>query len=215
MTAEQVKKKVIIFDFDGVLRSVSWDALLAGYTAIIKAKGKDPEQFFTDLETFRGWWNMDWHKNIERIDGYAYVDDSTMNALFHHHYDPHVKLFLWVEGLLTHLSKKYHLAILSSSSIDSVKEELGDVALFFPIIVGAETVKKLKPHPEGVHHILSHFGVLPENALIIGDTPQDFLAGEAAGIWTGMVGWGLCELDELRLLNAEMYFEHPSELFLL
>lgn len=213
MIARQGQKKVIIFDFDGVLRSVSQEGLMAGYVAIITAKGKDPNQFFTDLKTFQSWWNTDWHKNMEKIDGGPYVSNPAMDALFHKHYDPYVKLFPWVEDLLAHLSKTYHLAILSSSSILSVREELGDVARFFPLIVGAETVTRLKPHPEGVHHILSHFGVLPENALIIGDTPQDFHAGEAGGIWCGMVGWGLCDLDNLRYLNAEMYFDDPQQLF--
>ncbi|GEM_PF-1463670 len=214
MIAEQVKKKVIIFDFDGVLRSVSWKGLHVAYIEIIKAKGKDPKRFFTDLKTFRDWFDMDWHKNMENIDG-TYLEKPEINALFHKHYDPHVKLFPWVEELLIHLSERYDLAILSSSSIHSVKEELGDVARFFPIIVGAETVMQLKPHPEGVHYILNHFGVLSENALIIGDTPQDFYAGESAGIWTGMIGWGLAPWGELQSLNAELYFEHPCELFLL
>lgn len=212
MTAEPVQKKVIIFDFDGVLRSVSWEGLRVAYIEIIKAKGKDPSKFFTDLETFRAWFNMDWHKNIENIDG-VYMDSPTMNALFHARYDSYVKLFPWVEDLLAHLSKKYHLAILSSSSIHSVKEELGDVARFFPLIVGAEMVAHLKPHPEGLLHILKYFGVNKEDVLIIGDTPHDLNAGFATGIWTGAVKWGLAPWDELHSLNAEMYFEDPQELF--
>jgi HAD superfamily hydrolase (TIGR01509 family) len=214
MTAEQVEKKVIIFDFDGVLRSVSWEGLHVAYVEIIKAKGKDPNQFFTDLQTFQSWFDLDWHKNIIDIDG-VYLDNPTINALFHKHYDSYVQLFPWVEDILTHLSQKYKLAILSSSSIHSVKQELGDVARFFSLIVGAETVTHLKPHPEGVHHILNHFGVLPEGAIIIGDTPHDLNAGFAAGIWTGAVKWGLAPWSELHSLNADMYFEHPSELFLL
>lgn len=206
------QKPVIIFDFDGVLRSVSWEGLRAAYVEIIKAKGKDPNQFFTDIETFQDWFDMDWHRNIVRIDG-AYIDDEAMNILFHAHYDPHVKLFPWVENLLTHLSKTHHLAILSSSSIHSVKKELGDTARFFSIIVGAETITHLKPHPEGVLHILDHFGALSEHALIIGDTPQDFHAGKAAGIRTSAVKWGLCEWITLLSLDADMYFEHPDELF--
>jgi HAD superfamily hydrolase (TIGR01509 family) len=208
------QKPVIIFDFDGVLRSVSWEGLRTAYIEIIKAKGKDPNQFFTDIETFENWFDMDWHKNIARIDG-AYIGDEVINALFHAHYDPHVRLFPWAEALLAHLSKTHHLAVLSSSSIHSVKKELGGIASLFPVIVGAETVSRLKPHPEGVHFILRYFGTVPEHALIIGDTPQDFHAGQAAGIRTGAVKWGLCKWSALLSLGADMYFEHPDELFLL
>lgn len=212
MIAEQVQKKVIIFDFDGVLRSVSWEGMYVAYIEIIKAKGKDPDDFFRDLKTFQGWFDPDWTKRMESVGG-IYLDRTVTSALFHKHYDSYVQLFPWVEDLLTHLSGKYHLAILSSSSIHSVKEELGDVARFFPLIVGMETVTHLKPHPEGVYHILNHFGVKREQALIIGDTPHDISAGFAAGIWTGAVQWGLAPWDELKSLDAEMYFEDPIELF--
>jgi phosphoglycolate phosphatase len=213
MKTQLVKTRVIIFDFDGVLRSASWEGLLAAYTKIILSKGKDPSRFFTDMETFKNWFDMDWHKNIERIDGGAYVEDTVTNALFHTHYDPYVKLFPWVEQLLAHLSERYYLAILSSSSVHSVRAELGNVARFFNLIVGAETVTELKPHPEGVYYVLNHFEISPENAIIIGDTIHDINAGFSGGIWTGAVPWGLGEWDELLLLGAEFYFEHPSKLF--
>jgi phosphoglycolate phosphatase-like HAD superfamily hydrolase len=211
------KIDVIILDYDGTIREVSPEGLQVAYEAIIISKGKTPKDFFTDAETFKEWFDMNWHRNIEKIDGCPYVEDPVTNALFHEYYDDYVELFPWTERLLKHLSKKYHPAILSSSSVLSVKKGLGNVARFFDpnLIVGAETVKKLKPHPEGVEYILNYLGVSPEHALIIGDTPSDFHAGVSAGVWTGMVGWGLCELTELRALNAEMYFEHPSELFLL
>jgi phosphoglycolate phosphatase-like HAD superfamily hydrolase len=217
MKRQKAKLEVIIFDCDGTLRSASWDGLMAAYIEIIKSKGKNPRDFFTDLTTFKVWFDMNWHKNVEKIDGVPDVEDPELNSLFHKHYDPYVKLFPWTEGLLKVLSKKYHLAILSASSVQSLKKELGDVARFFDpnLIVGAETVKKLKPHPEGLQYILEYLQIKPEHALIIGDAPPDYEAGVSAGIWTGMVGWGLCELDSLRLLDAEMHFEHPSELFLL
>ena len=208
---------VVIFDFDGTIREISWKGLKVAYEAIIKARGKDSQEFFRDLESFKKWFNLDWHKNIEEITGLPYVESPTWNALFHAHYDPFVTLFHWTDGLLCHLSKQYHLAILSSSSVLSVQKELGEVSRFFDpnLIVGAEKVTRLKPHPEGIHYILNYLGIAPEHALIIGDTHLDFQAGKAAGIWTGLVGWGMLSLDGLKSLDAEMYFEHPSELFLL
>lgn len=182
------------------------------YEAIIKAKGKDPAQFFTDLPTFRAWHEIDWHKNIEKIDG-VYIDNAVINAIFHAYYDPYVGLFSWVRGILAHLSGRYNLAVLSSSSIQSVRTELGDVEQFFDIVIGAEMVTRLKPHPEGVHSILNHFGVAPETALIIGDTHQDYHAGASAGIRTALVQWGLGEWNDLLDLNADFYFEKPEELF--
>jgi HAD superfamily hydrolase (TIGR01549 family) len=197
---------------DGTLRSVSWSGLLVSYEEIIKTKGKNPEDFFTDEESFRSWFDGDWHKNIKKIDG-VFVENPIINQIFHTHYDPHVKLFPWVEEVLEHLSKRYRLAILSSSSTLSVERELGELVKFFDIIVGAESVSRLKPDPEGVLHILKCFDLTPENVIIVGDTPQDYHAGVSAGVGVFLVTWGLSDYAEFVNFRYDglFFLENPRE----
>ncbi len=204
--------KLIIFDFDGVLREASWVQMRNTYFAFITFIGKDPNLFFTDLGSFKKWCNPDWHKNEERIFGGEYSQNTTLNEFFHTHYDEHSQLFPWVPEILEHLSKKYQLAILSSSTRTSVKGSLGELSDYFSCIIGAEEVNKLKPDPEGILLALKETETETNDAIIIGDMNVDFLAGKKAGIKVGLVKWGLGEWGELCSLGADLLFEEPKEL---
>lgn len=53
----------------------------------------------------------------------------------------------------------------------------------FDVIVGADTVRRVKPHPEAFRHALKRLGVKPEEALFIGDkTDDDYRGAEESGI---------------------------------
>jgi len=209
---EQIE--LIIFDFDGVLRSASWEGVYHGYKKLIEAVGKNSEHFFTDLDSFKKWHDPDWHKNESRILGGEYVPNKVLNEIFHTAHDPYSKLFPWVSETIDCLAKKYKLAILSSSARTSVKKELCDLSRYFSFIVGGEEVTHLKPDPEGVLFILKEINVFAENTIIIGDMEVDFLAGKRAGIKTGVVKWGMGDWNKLSSLKPDFLFEKPEELLL-
>jgi phosphoglycolate phosphatase-like HAD superfamily hydrolase len=207
-----MENKLIIFDFDGVLRAASWEHLCNAYKKIIEAVGKDPALFFTDVVSFRNWYNVDWHRNEEQIFGGTYVSNALFNKMFHANYDPNISLFPWVPDTLAYLSGKHKLAILSSSAKSSVERELGELSQVFSFITGAEEVSKLKPDPEGVFLTLKETNTDIQDAIMIGDMNVDFMAGKNAGIRTGVVKWGLGDWEELHALGADFLFESPDEL---
>ena len=145
---------LIIFDCDGVLRSISLKGLFEAYTAIIRYNGKDYREFFTDIYGFGKWFNHDWHENFRRIGDFSENEFAIAGKIFHAHYDKYVSVFPWVRGILDELSKNHKLALLSSSSVVSVRGSLGESCDFFSLMVGSKEVSKLKPHPEGVHLIV-------------------------------------------------------------
>jgi phosphoglycolate phosphatase-like HAD superfamily hydrolase len=204
--------QLIIFDFDGVLRDASWVHLCDAYKKIIEAVGKDSSLFFTDVDSFRKWYNVDWHRNEEQIFGGTYVSNALFNKMFHANYDPNISLFPWVPDTLAYLSSAHKLAILSSSAKSSVEKELGELSRTFSFITGAEEVSKLKPDPEGVFLILKETNTKPEGAIMIGDMNVDFMAGKNAGTKTGVVKWGLGDWEELHALGADFLFENPEDL---
>ena len=175
--------------------------------------GKKPETFFTDLVSFKKWYNIDWHKNEMRIFGTdEYVPNPEFDKIFHAGYDPMIRLFPWTSEVLKKLSEKYTLAVLSSSTKTSVESSLGDLSRYFSFIIGSKEVHFLKPNPEGVLLALKLSDTPANEALMIGDMNVDFLAGKNAGIKTGMVFWGLGEKEELLALCADYYFERYEEL---
>lgn len=205
---------LIIFDFDGVLRSISWQGIYDAYIEILRFKGKDYKDFFPDLKSFQQWFNSDYKKNLNKIVEIKDDEFPAINAVYHAHYDHRVSLFPWVGGLLEDISSRHSLALLSASSSESVKKSLGDLSRFFPMLLGSDHVKEIKPDPEGIHLILEELKILPEDALIIGDADVDILAGQAAGIKTGAVKWGgITPWETLLDLKPDYAFHEPDELF--
>jgi len=202
----------LIFDFDGVLRPISWFALFDAYSRSINAVGKDFREHFSDVESFIDWYNIEWHKNEEKIFGAPYRPQLEFDLIFHKFYDVHTELFPWVEDVLKQLSKRHKLAILTSSRSESIINELGTLTSFFDLIVGCEMVTKLKPHPEGILAILEKKKANPGEVFMIGDHTVDVLSGKAAGVKTCAVTWGLGKKEDLAALKQDLLFEKWEEL---
>lgn len=199
---------LIIFDFDGVLRSASWTGLFKAYIAVAKWAGKSWKDFFKDLWEFKKWWNPDWHENRRKLG--IKIDEK--GSPFHKVYDPYTRVFPWVTDILKKLSEKHQLVLLSASSKASIEKSLGSRVKYFTLIVGCKQVEKLKPDPEGINLILKKTKTDPSQALIIGDMTADILAGKNAGIKTGVVSWGLGKWKKLLKLKPDYPFENPEDL---
>lgn len=68
--------------------------------------------------------------------------------------------------------------------------ELAGIDKFFDVIITGNDVKNLKPHPEAFLKALAMLQVSKSDAVIVGDTDSDILAGQSAGIRTIGVTYG-------------------------
>ena len=66
----------------------------------------------------------------------------------------------------------------------------------FSTILGYDSVKNPKPHPEMVHKILNKYNVINTNAQMIGDSHKDILAANSAGVDSVLVNWGFSNHEE-------------------
>lgn len=62
---------------------------------------------------------------------------------------------------------------------------------YFDYIICADDVTKMKPDPECIFTVLDHFGLKPEDAVLVGDTPTDVLTARNAGVDTIGVTYGM------------------------
>ena len=95
-----------------------------------------------------------------------------------------------------------------------VLEELG-LAAKLDAIVGADTVPARKPDPAHVLAALARIGVQPGQAVMVGDGPNDAVAGRAAGLPVILVRYGYSrrpvqELGADRLIDG--FEELPAAL---
>jgi HAD superfamily hydrolase (TIGR01509 family) len=60
---------------------------------------------------------------------------------------------------------------------------------YFDLLVTGDDVENHKPSAEGIHKVLSHYGLGPDEALMVGDSPVDVIAAREAGVKVAAVLW--------------------------
>jgi len=107
-----------------------------------------------------------------------------------------------VEGALARLQAAgLRLAICTNKPADATRAVLDqlDLARFFDLVVSADDAPALKPDPAHVRVCLDRLGVSAGEAVMVGDSENDFAAAQAAGVATVAVSFGYARgpLDSL------------------
>lgn len=83
----------------------------------------------------------------------------------------------------------------------------------FREVVTFDEVERPKPHPDGIQKILAAFDAAPSDAVMIGDSPMDMLAGRAAGVRTVGCTWDrMASRAALAEAQASHVIAAPTEL---
>ncbi|MEI6531162.1 MAG: HAD family hydrolase [bacterium] len=93
------------------------------------------------------------------------------------------RLFPDTQSVLKILRDKgFFLAIISSRPILGVEEKLAffDLRRYFSCVIARESVRQIKPSPLPFFLALTQSGLQPNEALYVGDSPEEDLAGAVA-----------------------------------
>jgi len=109
-----------------------------------------------------------------------------------------------VVGALRKWAGFYRMAVLTNKGVAMSREILSGLSLdgYFFEVRGGDSFATKKPDPEGLLHILREAGVEAQEAIMVGDSRNDVLAGKAAGTVTCGVTYGLA---------ASGFAEHPPD----
>lgn len=83
---------------------------------------------------------------------------------------------------------------------------------YFDITIGPESVKKMKPDPEGINLVLHTLSQSAERAIMVGDSDVDIEAGRRAGIYTCGAYYGLGNKDQLKKAGPHIIIKNMPEL---
>jgi len=122
-------------------------------------------------------------ETLDRISGRMF-EYSKENGL--------IGLYDWVGEKIPQLAKNTTLAILSNNSQASLDHGLKNMRRHFDLVKGWENVPALKPSPEGILGICRELGIAPAKTLMVGDSEEDRLAAENAGVKVYIVKSGEC-----------------------
>lgn len=126
---------------------------------------------------------------------------------------PH-EMMAGVQEMLRTLAKLYPMCTISTGSAQRVERFLEHYGVreLFQAVVGAQTTRRMKPHPEPLLHAAEKMGVSPTECLMIGDTTIDIRTGMAAGAQTVGVLCGFGTENELRAAGAGLILRTTSDL---
>lgn len=87
----------------------------------------------------------------------------------------------WKLSVLTNKPVRFSQAILDGLGI----------APYFAYVYGGNSFEKKKPDPMGLQTLLRDFDILPEEAMVVGDSEVDVQTARNAGTWVCGVTYGL------------------------
>lgn len=90
-------------------------------------------------------------------------------------------------------------------------ESLG-IADVFSFVASGDTFEEKKPHPMPLLETAAYFGILPEQALMVGDSISDINAAQAAGFESVCVDYGYAGEHDVHSLGANKVISEFAEL---
>jgi HAD superfamily hydrolase (TIGR01509 family) len=171
--------KLIIFDLDGVLveaKQIHYDALNKALGEKYSISWDEHLSIYDGLKTNQKLDMLHKHKNLPKKHFEKIWTDKqkyTLEALSS--LQPNVQLQVCMDSLI---NSGYKLVVCSNSIRKTVLTVLSkfDIIDRFDLILSNEDVKNSKPHPEMYWKAMSMMDVLPEETLIVEDSPYGLLA---------------------------------------
>lgn len=181
--------KAIIFDFDGTLADtlpICFYAFQAVFKEFdnIEVTSDEIKAMFGPSET-----------GIIRENLINLNHDQAIELYYEKYSEKHRELVFdneQINELLLQLKRDgYKLGIVTGKARRSllISLECLNMSDLFDVIITGDDVDTPKPHPEGVNKALEYLNIKNTEAIFLGDSEADILAGKQAGVHTIGVQW--------------------------
>ena len=126
---------------------------------------------------------------------------------------PH-EMMAGVQQMIATLARHFPMCTISTGDASRIERFLQHygVRQHFTAVVGGQTTRRMKPHPEPLLFAASAMNVAPQHCLMIGDTTTDIRTGSSAGAQTVGVLCGFGTEGELRGAGAHLILPTTSDL---
>jgi pyrophosphatase PpaX len=214
MPPKSSKYRAVLFDFDGTL-TPSLPLWVKAFHIAVQEQGVT----FTDEEViqrffYRNWQDVATELQFASLEAFRVKIHRGLRIAF-----LAAELFPEVLTILQACKARgLQTAMVTSAPRVVIEDVMPRLALheLFDHIVCADDVKNFKPHPEPVLMTLTALNRLPTEAIMIGDSTVDILAGKAAGTATALFMTdehnSFHKADALRATEPDHIFTHHREL---
>lgn len=203
----------LLFDLDGTLVDSRRD-ITASVNAVLRQLGHR-ERSVAEVSAFVG---DGVAKLLQRALGDATPEQlGRARRMFLEHYLEHcldtTVLYPGVRRTLARLRHQAMAVITNKPHAMSVKILAAlQIDRYFRVVLGGESTRNKKPHPEPIRVALKRLGVPPAHAAMIGDSPNDLHAGQAAGTITCAVTYGLTPRKTLAAIHPDYFLDCFADL---
>jgi pyrophosphatase PpaX len=106
------------------------------------------------------------------------------------------------------------VAIVTSKTTPLTRRglDVSGLGAHFDTIIGCDVCERHKPDPQPVQIALERLGYLPRDAVFVGDSVYDMIAGNAAGVTTIAALWGPFSREDLAASRPAYYLQRIGDL---
>lgn len=196
--------KAVLFDWDGTLA----DTAEASYRCYVRMFAELGIAF--DRETYARTYSPNWYLTFRALgvpeEQWGHADTRWLA----HFAEEPVELIDGARELLESLTARgLSTGIVTSGGRERVSRELDEHRLtphLHECVFGCD-VKEKKPHPEGLLLCLDRLRIRAEDAVYVGDSPEDVAMARAAGVYSIAVAGNYPNRDALLGANADAFAE--------
>lgn len=204
--------KCVIFDVDGTITQTN-ELIFAAFNYVTaKYTGKT----YTPAE-ITAMFGPPEEGTLEKIVGKQNID-AAMEDFLEYYRKKHstmARLYPGITGIFEYLKQQGVLmAVFTGKGRYSTLITLTEFNIknYFDIIVTGNDVTNHKPSGEGIKKILSYFGLLAENVLMVGDAVADVKASHEAGVPVAAVVWDSYGKDRVIKMDVDYLFDDVGKL---
>ena len=124
------------------------------------------------------------------------------------------RLILGADGALKRLREKgIKVGIITRNCEDAVRKVFPGIDNFCDIFVSRNSVKKVKPHPDHLTHVMKSLKISAEEAMMVGDHMIDIQAGKRVGMKTVGVLTGRTKKEDFEKAGADYVLTSVLEIY--
>lgn len=199
--------RAVLFDWDGTLVDTA-EASFRCYVRLFEELG-----VAFDRETYARTYSPNWYKTFRMLDipeeRWAHADARWLA----HFAEEEIALIDGARELLNELRERgLATGIVTSGSRERVLRELDTHGFAFHECVFGCDVKEKKPHPEGLLLCLDRLRIAADEAVYVGDSPEDIAMARAAGVYSIAVPGGYPNRDALFAARPDRFAESLAEI---
>lgn len=209
--------KAVIFDFDGTLAvlNIDFSAMRDRVFDLIRRSGikEDVVQEKYLLEIIDEVYQIIWEKNPSDAETFYQESHDVLHEIEMKAAEKG-RLIPGAEETLKELRKQgFKVGIITRNCEDAVRKVFPDINDSCDVFVSRNSVKKVKPHPDHLTHVMDSLEISGKEAMMVGDHIIDIQAGKRVGMKTVGVLTGRTKREEFEKAGADYVLGEAMEIY--